>query len=49
MDRSWEKFLFLHREKDVWDRLAEETWQNEELAAQLTATHQEVPKLAPAT
>ena len=37
MDRSREKSLFLRREKDVWDRLAEEKQQREELQAQLVA------------
>ena len=37
MDHNREKSLFLHREKDVWDRLAEEKQQREELQAQLVA------------
>ena len=47
MDQSWEKSLFLHREKDVWDHLAKEKQRHEELEAQLTTTHQEVAELAP--
>jgi hypothetical protein len=35
MARSQEKSLFLHCEKDVWDRLAEETQLHEGLAEQL--------------
>ena len=36
MDRSQEKSLFLHSEKDVWDHLAEEMRRREELEAHLT-------------
>ena len=38
MDHNREKSLFLHHEKDVWDRLAEEKRWHEELEAQLAAT-----------
>ena len=48
MVHSREKSQFLHRERDVWDRLAEETWRREGLAAQLATARQEVAKLAPA-
>ena len=48
MVRSREKSQFLHREKDVWDHLAEETRRSEGLDAQLTAARQEVAELAPA-
>ena len=47
MDRSQEKSLFLHREKDVWDHLAKEKRWREELEAQLAAVRQEVAELAP--
>ena len=46
---NWEKFQFLHHEKDVWDRLAEEMQLSEGLATQLVAVRQEVAELAPAT
>ena len=49
MVRSQEKSQFLRSEKDVWDRLAEETRRSGGLAAQLAATHQEVAELAPIT
>ena len=49
MVRSQEESQFLHCEKDVWDRLTEEMWWSEVLASQLTASHQEVAELAPAT
>jgi hypothetical protein len=48
MARSQEKSLFLHRQKDAWDRLIEDTWLRGELAEQLIAAHREVAKLAPA-
>ena len=47
MVHSQEKSQFLRCEKDVWDRLAEETRRSEGLAAQLTAARQEVAELAP--
>ena len=49
MVRSREKSQFLHREKDVWDRLAKKMRLRERLAAQLGAAHQEVAELAPAS
>jgi hypothetical protein len=42
---SQEKSLLLHREKDVWDRLTEETRLHEGLAKQLSTTHREVAEL----
>ena len=45
MDRSRKKSLFLRREKDVWDRLAQEKRRREELEAQLAAARQEVAEL----
>jgi hypothetical protein len=48
MERSCEKSLFLHRERDVWDRIVEEARLCGELTAQLAATHQRVAELAPA-
>jgi hypothetical protein len=47
MARSREKSLFLHREKDVWDCLAEEMQLREGLADQLATTRQEVAELIP--
>jgi hypothetical protein len=44
---SREKSLFLHREKDVWDYLVEETRLREGMAKQLTAAHREVAELVP--
>jgi hypothetical protein len=49
MERSRDKSLFLHRERDVWDRLTEEARLCEELEAQLAAACQRVAKLAPTT
>jgi hypothetical protein len=48
MERSHDKHLFLHRERDVWDRLAEEARLRGELAVQLAAAHQRITELAPA-
>ena len=54
MGHNWEKSMFLHREKDVWDCLATEEQLRaarerlrEELATQLATTHQEVAELGP--
>ena len=47
MVHNREKSQFLHREKDIWDRLVEETWRSEGLAAQLATACQEVAELAP--
>ena len=47
MDRSQEKSLFLHYEKDVWDCLAKEKQLHKELEAQLATTHDEVVVLDP--
>jgi hypothetical protein len=47
MVRSQEKSLFLHHEKDVWDRLTKNMQLHEGLAEQLAAARQEVAKLAP--
>jgi hypothetical protein len=48
MEHSCDKSLFLYRERDVWDRLAEEVWLHRELAVQLAATRQRVTELTPA-
>jgi hypothetical protein len=47
MERSREKSLFLRRERDVWDRLAEEVRLCGELTAQLATACQRVTNLAP--
>jgi hypothetical protein len=49
MERSHEKSLFLHRERNVWDRLAKEAWLCGKLTMQLATTRQRVAELAPAT
>jgi hypothetical protein len=49
MERSHNKSLFLHHERNIWDRLAEEAWLRGELAAQLAAAHQRITELTPAT
>lgn len=49
MTRNREKSRFLHCEKDVWDRLSEETRLCGELVEQLGAARREVDKLAPAS
>lgn len=45
MARSQKKSLFLRREKDAWDYLAEERRLHEGLAKQLAAARQEVAEL----
>jgi hypothetical protein len=37
MEHNRDKSLFLHRERDVWDRLAEEAWLRRELVVHLAA------------
>jgi hypothetical protein len=49
MERSRDKSLFLHRERDIWDRLAKEVWLHWELSVQLAATRQRVAELTPTT
>jgi hypothetical protein len=49
MERSRDKSLFLHRERDVWDRLAKEVRLHGELSVQLAATRQRVAELTPTT
>ena len=45
MDLSQEKSLFLHRERDVWDRLAEEGQSRERLAEKLATANPELADL----
>ena len=45
MVRSEEKSQFLRHEKDVWDRLVEETRWSDGLATQLATARQEVAEL----
>jgi hypothetical protein len=49
MECSHEKSMFLHRERDVWDHLAEEARLHRELEVQLAAAHQRVTELVPIT
>jgi hypothetical protein len=39
MEHSRDKSLFLHHERDVWDRLAEEARLRRELVVHLVAAH----------
>jgi hypothetical protein len=47
MERSRDKSLFLHHERDIWDHLVEEAWLHGELVVQLTAAHEKVVELTP--
>jgi hypothetical protein len=47
MERPRNKSMFLSRERDVWDHLAEEAWLHGELAAQLAAARQRITKITP--
>ena len=45
MDHSREKSLFLHQERGIWDRLAEERRSHEQLAKEFASTNQELAVL----